>query len=1293
MRSLQLLAHSSARIPGINPRSRAFIANNPEDNTTFVAFEDSTSSNIRVLLNGIAPDDALSFVELARVPIVDQQFKGKAIVGFTYLADQQVACLAARNGDIMLFSKERFDNGEEALEIVGSVDTGIEAMAWSPDQDLVVLVTGHRNVLEMTQDFDTITEFPLHVEEQGEGVQHSVGWGRKETQFHGSAGKQAALNKVDTSKFTLSEDDDHNARIAWRGDGSFFVVSDIDQQKSARVARIYNREGILQNTSEPVDRLEHVLDWRPSGNLIVSSQRLPHRHDIVFLERNGLRHGEFTLREKTNHKLLEVSWNADSTMLAVWLEAENAAGKRQKTVQLWTANNYYWYMKQHLVFANDEDIVGFQWDVESPLCAHIATSGGQYHKYNYATNVIASTSVEEDNAGYVAVIDGATVLLTPFCHQNVPPPMCALKLALDDNVQQVAFGPESSGTQLAVATNDAIQFFAVPANARGETKTLGKVAVASFRGSQSYTSSIMRHVCWIAENKIAYVQYDEEQETDVLSLATLSAAFDGVQSIASCPLEKPVGRMYYNVTFKDLVVEAMDGSVFEVQSDESNELVVLPILSFPAFCPWIATTRVGVKESEPERVVIGLSERGKLYANDRLLSSECTSFFLRSDWLALTTTSHNARFLPLDISFDEFKISDNEPSAHDETYRRVERGARIVLATQLKPNLVLQMPRGNLETVSPRAFVLARIREDVKALDYRPAFIACRRNRIDLNILYDEDPELFFENIPKFIEQVPEVDHLNLFLSNLKNEDTTKTLYQRLGKSDDSSSEVSGKVNKICKAFRDVLMDLGRDQYIQSILSTYVKSTPPDLESALQLLADIKQTSVSKAEEALAYTIFLCDADSLYNVALGMYNFSLVLMVAQQAQKDPREYLPFLQELQKLEKFYQRFRIDDYLKRYDSALRNLTRAGDEHFDELLGYMRKHTLYKVALEEYANIPEKKNVILNAYAEHLADTSAYDESAIVYQLCNEMDKALNSYRLAGSWREAFAMANQLQHSEDDIQGLAYDLVEYLKDKSRFDEAAIVAVDYAKDVEEAVDCLLRGSHWQEAIRVSHTQNRSDLIETHVKPGLFDGYSQMDEDLNDMSNQFHKQKDRLKELREKKPEPTAVLPHDESLDNIDMFSDTTSMFSQFTRYTSASSRMSTLSSVSSKASRKSSRVRRREQRKKERGKKGTIYEEEYLVKSIKKLCEKATTMQNDVRSLLSVLVPFGYMDEARNIQEKFARILVEFKEAIPTVFVPLQLPLGKYATQEEIDAAKEPVSVEKPTMQDIDWKLQILS
>lgn len=63
----------------------------------------------------------------------------------------------------------------------------------------------------------------------------------------------------------------------------------------------------------------------------MSSQRLPHRHDIVFFERNGLRHGEFTLRGNKEHKVLEVSWNSDSTVLAIWLEIKVSADKYKKS--------------------------------------------------------------------------------------------------------------------------------------------------------------------------------------------------------------------------------------------------------------------------------------------------------------------------------------------------------------------------------------------------------------------------------------------------------------------------------------------------------------------------------------------------------------------------------------------------------------------------------------------------------------------------------------------------------------------------------------------------------------------------------------------------------------------------------------------------------------------------------------------------------------------------------------------------------------------------------------------------
>jgi elongator complex protein 1 len=46
------------------------------------------------------------------------------------------------------------------------------------------------------------------------------------------------------------------------------------------------------------------------------------------------------------------------------------------------------------------------------------------------------------------------------------------------------------------------------------------------------------------------------------------------------------------------------------------------------------------------------------------------------------------------------------------------------------------------------------------------------------------------------------------------------------------------------------------------------------------------------------------------------------------SRKDPREYLPFLRELKALDKDYQRFKIDDHLKRYTKALRNLFEGGE-----------------------------------------------------------------------------------------------------------------------------------------------------------------------------------------------------------------------------------------------------------------------------------------------------------------------------------------------------------------------------
>jgi hypothetical protein len=46
-----------------------------------------------------------------------------------------------------------------------------------------------------------------------------------------------------------------------------------------------------------------------------------------------------------------------------------------------------------------------------------------------------------------------------------------------------------------------------------------------------------------------------------------------------------------------------------------------------------------------------------------------------------------------------------------------------------------------------------------------------------------------------------------------------------------------------------------------------------------------QETEPQLVEDAVKYIIFLVDADRLFDTALGMYDFSLVLMIAQHAQK------------------------------------------------------------------------------------------------------------------------------------------------------------------------------------------------------------------------------------------------------------------------------------------------------------------------------------------------------------------------------------------------------------------------
>lgn len=144
-------------------------------------------------------------------------------------------------------------------------------------------------------------------------------------------------------------------------------------------------------------------------------------------------------------------------------------------------------------------------------------------------------------------------------------------------------------------------------------------------------------------------------------------------------------------------------------------------------------------------------------------------------------------------------------------------------------------------------------------------------------------------------------------------------------------------------------------------------------------------------EDAVKYIMFLVDPDKLFDIALGMYDFSLVLLIAQSSQKvesNPIRSLHLTEcRTRTLENIYHssenyglwRNRIDItvltttsnatrvpsrvYGKEVISCVKRMsplflfTVIGSKYFEEATKYVEKHRLYKNALQLWKDSPHE------------------------------------------------------------------------------------------------------------------------------------------------------------------------------------------------------------------------------------------------------------------------------------------------------------------------------------------------
>ena len=99
------------------------------------------------------------------------------------------------------------------------------------------------------RDLEPLLEFQPDEANDAAFANVNVGWGAKETQFHGKAGKESrVIGQIQQEK---AQDFDKNCtKVVWRDDGQYFAVSYVSNIDQVRRIRVFNREGKLMYNSK-----------------------------------------------------------------------------------------------------------------------------------------------------------------------------------------------------------------------------------------------------------------------------------------------------------------------------------------------------------------------------------------------------------------------------------------------------------------------------------------------------------------------------------------------------------------------------------------------------------------------------------------------------------------------------------------------------------------------------------------------------------------------------------------------------------------------------------------------------------------------------------------------------------------------------------------------------------------------------------------------------------------------------------------------------------------------------------
>jgi elongator complex protein 1 len=418
------------------------------------------------------------------------------------------------------------------------------------------------------------------------------------------------------------------------------------------------------------------------------------------------------------------------------------------------------------------------------------------------------------------------------------------------------------------------------------------------------------------------------------------------------------------------------------------------------------------------------------------------------------------------------------------------------------------------------------------------------------------------------------------------------------------------------------MLSKNKVQLMRPLLASFARLTVPELDAALFFLADLNDEKL--IDDGIRYLMYLVDPDALFDVALGTYDLKMAMMVAERSQKDPREWVPFLEQFRKLASPFKEYKIDVHLKRWHSALTHLAdccKTDSTHNQECLKLICDKGLFQSGLKVFEKGSELYKLVCKQYGDRLSLNGRKDEAGLVYSLGGLDEEAARAFALAGE--EDLCSKATVDFTSEQKAEVGRLLASSLANKREYRSAARVAVDWCRDVDAGATYLLEGHHWTAAQRLIKDDQK-------VKSKLICFVEEMEKSFNETKTQVCARADRLVVVFNAKFDEAMIAGDGENFPDVISETETT--------------RSEASSSVSQNTTRSKTSVARRkkkEERKSRSLREGSRTEDVALVTWLHSAITGVVDAKRDVRDALVHLAAFELFQTAEKLQQTFKSVL----------------------------------------------------